>query len=162
MNHETTNLTQLIMQLLSIQKIDHHHWPSFLPTDGRVLLRITSVYTMRRCCCCCCFSPKSSCTKKESRKTQQLIDRISCVLDCMTSLRSIHASVQSVSADDVVRELNSLTVPCPHSHTSACNACLLLRMSAYDDGDTCASIETRCVMQIAWEMVIERSDREKQ
>jgi hypothetical protein len=88
--------------------------------------------------------------------------RASCVIDRMTSLRSIHASVQSVSADDVVRELNSLTVPCPHSYTSACNACLLLRVSAYDDGGTCASIETRCVLQLAWEIIIKRSDREKQ
>lgn len=90
------------------------------------------------------------------------MDRVSSVLDRMTSLRSIYASDPAsapppVSAEDVVRALNSLTVPCPHSYTSACNACLLLRMSAYDDSVSCASIESRCVLQLAWEIMIKRS-----
>ena len=114
--------------------------------------------------CCCCFRKGSStCTEEESRKSQlQLLDRVSCVVDQITSLRSIHASNATtsklfVSKDDVVRALNSLTVPCPHSHTSACNACLLLRMSAYEDcSSACASIETQCVLQLAWEVLVER------
>lgn len=83
------------------------------------------------------------------------------MIDRVSSLRR-SPYVDSLSPQDVVRVYKSMIVPCSHSHYGVCDSCLLLRISAYEDGVVCdtndmSDIMSQCVLQLAWERLGLRS-----